>query len=111
MIKPITLINELRETDRYIQSIFMRGGCYKFHLFLKVIFPKSKPYIHIDKDHIVTKIDNELYDIKGKIEPKFKELYSKLTNEDLKLVESWDFQKNNLLLLTECEFCGEPIVV
>lgn len=36
------LVNSLRETDKYIQSIFMQGGCYQFHLFIKKTIPKCK---------------------------------------------------------------------
>ncbi|MDH6308023.1 hypothetical protein M2451_002542 [Dysgonomonas sp. PFB1-18] len=104
------IITTLRDSDVYIEHIFMRGGCYKFHLFLKSIYPDAKPYIHQDKDHIATKIHNRLFDIRGSIEPKFEELYSPLKNDDVDMVRSWSFSRNQLLQICECSFCGEPII-
>jgi hypothetical protein len=78
---------------------------------MKTLFPKSIPYIHVDKDHVVTEINGEYYDIRGMIDSKFKDLYIKLTDDDLELVESWSFHENNLLMITECPVCDEPICV
>lgn len=110
-IKPIDLIDAIRNTDGYIKIIFMQGSCYQFHLFLKTVYPTSIPYLNQDKDHIVTKIDNHLYDIRGIIDLKFEELYSPLSNLDLELVKEWSFKRNNFLKITECTFCEEPLVV
>lgn len=108
-MNPITLIAELRKSDKYIESIFMHSGCYKFHLFMKAIFPNSKPYLHQNRDHVATEIDGILYDIKGEI--KFNKLYKPLKQEDLKMVKGWSFHKNNLLKLIDCPSCCEPIVI
>ena len=109
-MEPEKIINALRETDRYIYYIFMRGGCYKFHLFLKTIFPDSEPYICQKKDHIITKIGDNFYDIRGKVSRQFELLYSPLTDRDKETVTAWSFHKNQLLLLSECPACDEPLM-
>lgn len=105
----LLLVNSLRETDRYIESIFIQGGCYRFHLFLKNIFPDATPFIYKDKDHIVSKIGNQFFDIKGIVENKNE--YSLLKKSELEMVEKWSFGRTHLLQLKECPFCEEPLVV
>lgn len=104
------VIRSLRNSDVYIEHIFMKGGCYRFFLFLKTIYPNAEPYIHQDKDHIVTKLFGHFFDIRGIIESKFEPLYSPLLDDDLKMVESWRFSKNQVLQLCECPHCEEPII-
>ena len=104
------IIQSLRDSDMYIEHIFMRGGCYKFHLFLKTIYPNAVPYIHQDKDHVVTRLFGSLFDIKGIIEPKYECLYTPLSDKDIDLVKSWSFSTNQLLRICECPHCEEPIV-
>ena len=41
----LRFIDALRQTDKYIEMIYMNGACYQFHLLLKTFFPESKPYI------------------------------------------------------------------
>lgn len=105
----LLLVDSLRKTDRYIESIFMQGSCYQFHLFLKNIFPDAKPFIHKDKDHIVSKIGNKLFDITGIVENENE--YSILKKSELEMVEKWSFSRTHLLQLKECPFCEEPLVV
>jgi hypothetical protein len=108
---PLKLINALRETDLYIHDIFMMGSCYRFHLFLKELYPDSKPFMHADRDHVVSKIGDKLYDITGEIQAEFEFLYEPLNDEDLELVESWSFDKKMMLQVGECPSCEEPIIV
>jgi hypothetical protein len=105
----LLLVNSLRKTDRYIENIFMQGGCYQFHLFLKNIFPDAIPFIHKDKDHIVSKIGNNLFDITGIIE--IENEYSPLKKSEFEMVEKWSFSRNKMIQISECSFCEEPIVV
>ncbi|WP_053062566.1 hypothetical protein [Photobacterium aquae] len=102
------LIASLRETDRYIETIFMQGSCYQFHLFLKSLYPKSRPLISKQKDHIITMIDDRCYDITGIVSSQG---FSELTESDLQLVKSWSFSKYKILSLGECPCCEEPIIV
>ena len=105
----LLLVNSLRKTDRYIEIIFTQGGCYQFHLFLKNIFPDAIPFIHQNKDHIISKIGNKFFDITGFVENENE--YSPLKKSELEIVEKWSFSRTHLLQLKECPFCEEPLVV
>ncbi len=107
-IKPIELITSLRQTDEYIKAIFTHGSCYKFHLFLKSIWPEASPYMTPDKQHVVTRFGTKFYDINGLYSGKVEKYVMK--KADIELVKTWSFKKQNLLKLTECKICGEPFV-
>jgi hypothetical protein len=104
----LKLIDELRETDLYIRYIYTEGGCYRFHILLSKLFPGCKPYINEKKNHIITRYKNKYYDIDGVVTNQ--DGYVKLTKEDEDMVKRWSFHKNNLLMLTECPNCDEPII-
>ena len=108
MKKVEDILKKLRESDVYIQHIYMLGGCYQLYLILKAIFPDhATPYISKNKDHIVTKIYGHFYDITGKVDGSD---YFLLDESDVEMVEKWSFYKRNVLQLTECPHCGEPII-
>lgn len=100
-------INELRKTDSYIEAIFLKGGCYRFHLFLKAIYPDSKPYMNYEKDHVVTQYKGKIYDIRGQRN----DMYFPMTKEDISMAEKWSFKKNNALVVNEYPACEEPILI
>lgn len=106
-LTPLQLISNLRDTDYYMQVIFTQGACYKFHLFLKSLFPNSIALINSDKDHIVTLIYGSMYDITGEVQGD----YEPLSDDDLKAAERWTFAGNKLISLGECSHCEEPIIV
>ncbi len=106
-ITPLKVISSLRDADYYMKIIFVQGGCYKFHLFLKSLFPDSIPLLDEEKGHVVTLINGKMYDITGEVQG----VYHALTESDLKMVESWTFAGNKLISLGECPCCEEPIVV
>lgn len=106
---PLLIINALKITDNYIEDIFLNGGCYQFHLFLKTLFPNSIPYINDKKNHIYTKIGNELYDILGTVENWEQEYVEPLNLEENPEVKEWSFSNHNWLKIRECPNCEEPI--
>lgn len=103
-MNPEVLIKALRDTDGYIEKIYLNGGCYQFYKFLKVVYPEAKPYMSLDKLHVVTRIKNDFYDITGRVNG----TYLPLTEEDIKDCEKWSFSKRNWLY-RECPNCGECI--
>ena len=103
-MEPEKLINALRETDDYIKLIYLKGGCYQFYKFLKTVYPEAEPYITFDKQHIVTKISNCFYDIRGRTEG----IYYPLTEKDIEMCEGWSFYSKNWFY-RECPNCGEYI--
>ena len=102
--KPDTFIQAVRESDLYIKNIYLSGGCYQFFKILKTVFVESEPYINETKDHVVTKIRNEFYDITGVVKGKF----SPLEDEEIDMCEKWSFSKN-YWLYRECPNCEEPV--
>jgi len=106
-MKISTFIEELRNTDLYIQHIYSQGGCYKFHMLLSKMYKNCTPYISQHKNHIITRYKNKYYDIYGEVDNL--DGYTLLTIEEKLMVERWSFHKNNLLRLTECSYCNEPI--
>ena len=109
---PEKLIEALRKSDEYIKSIYLNGGCWQFYKFLKLLYPKAKPYkVSIsgaDIDHIVTKIGNKYYDITGEVYKKDFYLCSPVKSIDIETFEKWNFAKKNILY-KECPYCGEQI--
>jgi hypothetical protein len=105
-----TFINTIRHSDIYIKHIYTLGGCYQFHIVLKSLFPSCVPYISLNKDHVISKYRNRYYDINGIVHST--DDYILLhTKEDIDLVNRWSFHKNNMLRITECPYCDEPIVI
>jgi hypothetical protein len=104
------VIEALRDGDRCIESIFTMGGCYKFYLFLKSIYPDATPYISIDKGHVVTAVHDELYDINGMVSADEYDNYSLMTDDDIAEAKNWSFSRTHALSLGECKYCEEPIL-
>lgn len=100
-------IDELRNTDRYIRDIYMNGGCYKFHILLSKMYKNTVPYISKEKDHIVTRYKDRYYDIDGEVY-EVKD-YRVLDVSEIPMVENWNFHRNNLIVLSECPNCEEPL--
>ncbi len=104
MLEPEVLIKALRETDSYIEKIYLNGGCYQFFKFIKTVYPMAEPYITQDKQHIVTKIGSTYYDITGKVIGKFQPL----SKEDVAMCKKWSFSRRHWLY-RECPNCGEYV--
>lgn len=107
-MKITEFIDELRSTDQYIRHIYLNGGCYKFHVLLKKMYPSAVAYISDHKNHIVTKYRGKFYDIMGEVDNV--DGYTELTESERRICENWSFHKYNLLKLTECPSCDEPLV-
>lgn len=101
-------IDELRNSDFYIQFLFTQGSCYKLFNLLNKMFDDCTPYINLDITHVVTKHNDNLYDIYGKVDNM--DDYKPMTEDDIKLSETWEFRKNWMLKIAECPYCDEPMV-
>ena len=104
----LKLITALRNTDSYIEDIFTRGSCYRFHLFLKELFPECEPCMTRDREHVVTLYKGSYYDITGLVAGKDCSPFKYL---DKTVAENWSFRKNMSLQVNECPVCEEPIVI
>lgn len=109
-MNPLIIIDALRKSDEYIEHIYTQGSCYKFHLFLKVLYPMAIPLIDSKGVHIVTEICGEIFDITGKKTNKLHDTYRRMTKEELRLAETWSFRKNKYLQVGECPACEEPLI-
>jgi len=105
---PLKIIKSLHETDKYIEMIFTQGGCYRFYVFLKKIFPDATPYISKEKDHIITLIGGSFYDATGMVDNLE---FTPLTEAEEEVCKGWSFCNRKAIQISECGFCGEPIVV
>lgn len=104
-MKPNEFISTLSKSDEYIETIYMNGGCYQFYKILKKIYPQAKPMIDESKGHIVTMIDDVMYDITGSVVG----TYYNLTESDVNMCERWSFA-NNYWLKRDCPNCDEPVL-
>lgn len=64
VLKFITLIR--KTFGRYEEY---SGGCYKFYLILKQVFPEAIGYYN--DAHVITRIGDKYYDIDGEVKPAF----------------------------------------
>ena len=94
-------------SDKYIETIYSRGGCYKFYEVLNAMYPSCTPLINKDKDHVATQINGVIYDITGIVED---QEFNELTSDDVIECESWSFASENFLSIGECLACEEPIL-
>lgn len=106
-INPLFVINAIRETDPNIKMIFTNGSCYRFHLFLKKIWPDAIVVTNEKCTHVGSLIDGEVYDINGIISWS----YRAMSDDEIKLAESWSFSNGRMMQIGECPACEEPIVV
>jgi len=108
---PLDIIRALKETEPFIEMIFMQGGCYKFHEFLRTLYPyDAELYINKDKNHVITRIKGKYYDISGLVNNNDRQ-YRKADDYDIAKVREWSFSKNYMLKVGECPACEEPICV
>jgi len=63
---PENVIKTIRESFGASITVYTFGNCYQFYEILKTIFPEAKAYE--SGGHVYTKIDNEFYDIRGKLD-------------------------------------------
>lgn len=103
----LKFITSLRDSDKYIKTIYMKGGCYQFYLVLSSLYPDAEPFITPTDDHIVTKIRSTYYDINGVYDKPVKDIRLDMVDE----IKTWSFSRTMMLSLGECSFCEEPILV
>lgn len=66
--KIIKFIKAIRESFHESYIVYCFGGCYGFYTILKSIYPEAKAYfLDSEREHIITKIGDNYYDITGKV--------------------------------------------
>lgn len=101
-----SIIQAIRSSDPFIETIYLNGGCYRFYLILKEIYPEAKLYINEDENHVSAYIRGAIYDITGLCN----EHMVPATQEQEKKCQAWGFS-NKYQLATECPYCQEAIPI
>ena len=69
MIDVLEFIKTIRSSFGAAAAVYTMGNCYQFYEILKVVFPEAVAYE--TGGHVYTKIGDDFYDIKGKLEEKY----------------------------------------
>lgn len=73
--KVIDFIRVARNSFPDAAIVYTWGGCYGFYLILKHLFPTAKAYFaDSEYEHIITKIGDNFYDIKGQYVNRLKDV-------------------------------------
>ena len=104
----LTLINSIRQSDKYIKTIYTNGGCFQFYLVLQSIFGGCEPCINKDQNHVIARYKGKFYDITGEVT---EGEYNSMTIEQLRMCEKWSFSKSRALVTGRCQHCDEPVIV
>jgi hypothetical protein len=70
------------------------------------MYKGSIPYTN--GNHIITRYKGKYYDIYGEVDNQ--DGYRKLLEKEIPIVSKWSFRKNNLIKLSECPNCEEPLI-
>lgn len=109
MINILRFIDALRETDAYIKEIYRWGGCYRFHLLLKELYPEAEGYVrYTHGGHVITKIRDNFYDINGLVTDLAD--YQPIKKQDEDHLQHWSFSGYNYIKIRDCPHCGEDII-
>ena len=63
--KILNIIRAIRLSFLEAGIIYTMGACYGFYTILKAIFPEAVAYMTPNEDHIVAKINEKFYDVRG----------------------------------------------
>ena len=105
----IKFIDALRLTDPYIRTIFTNGGCYKFALFLKHVYPDGVLITNWNFDHVMLLIDGQGYDIYGDAGYEAHNWHV-MTQREKEAARKWSFAGQRMVQIGECPACDEPLV-
>lgn len=78
------------DAHEVLEQVYQRGNCYMFAKTLQFVFPEAQimttRYFGV---HVVAKIDDILYDIRGKLPEYEHEYYIPITKEQEKVAMTW----------------------
>lgn len=93
MFDPMKAISMFKNADKRAEHIFTHGGCYRFHLLLRSIFPEAVPYMNSSRDHVVSKIGDRFYDIRGRVPSKHEDDYHIMDDIEIRVASKWGHNK------------------
>jgi len=88
--KIINIIRAIRLSFLEAGIVYTCGACYGFYTILKSIFPEAKAYTTNGKKHIVTRIEDNFYDIQGEFVNENIELISGLSPLNKREHDYWE---------------------
>jgi hypothetical protein len=59
-------IAAIRGSHPDIEWLYMEGQCYNFFLMLRSIWPSARAFYSMSEGHVYTKINGNLFDIRGR---------------------------------------------
>ena len=63
----ISFLSALRRLHPELETRCLNGSCFKLYLLLREVWPDADPWY--DGDHVIIKIGNAFYDIRGEVVP------------------------------------------
>ena len=63
----ISFLYALRRLHPELETQCLNGSCFKLYLLVKEVWPDAEPWY--DGDHVITKIGNSFFDIRGEVVP------------------------------------------
>lgn len=85
-------IELIRTLDAHITTACLRGSCYKFYKVLSRVYPDATPYMNTERNHVVTRIGNSLYDITGRVGSvggKAADKYHRMDETEIRVAQKW----------------------
>lgn len=85
-------IELIKSLDTHIETACLHGACYKFYKVLSRVYPNATPYMNNERNHVVTRVGNGLYDITGRvgsISGKAADKYHRMSNVELRVASKW----------------------
>ena len=90
---PAEVVAALSDLDPSLERICLNGSCYKLYKLLKSVFPDAESYMNATRDHVVTRIGGELYDISGKLPKKRHADYHAMSSKEREVASRWAHRK------------------
>lgn len=63
----LAFLNCVRELHPEIEHACLHGKCFRLYMLLASCWPEAEPWY--DGNHVITKIDEKYYDIRGQVLP------------------------------------------
>lgn len=63
----LRFLSLLRDLHPDLERQCLNGSCFKVYLLLEHVYPDAVPYY--DSDHVITKVGDCFYDIRGQVLP------------------------------------------
>lgn len=67
MLEVLAFLAAMRDVHPDMPRYGLNGGCFRVYLLLKQCFPGAEAWY--DSNHVITKIGDAFYDIRGQVEP------------------------------------------